>query len=161
ISTLLNSPLESLGMDKHNMLIPEIGTVVEITKNAMVKRGTVPAGEQLVDGLGIGDVGSVVLRDRKLLSEDGLVIVVIGVSSITGELTSDPYMITRGFVYNAEADELTEEAKQIILDTLATIDLKEDHEWNELRNQIRKPLRNFFYKKTKRNPMILPIIFRV
>ncbi|MBR2909746.1 MAG: ribonuclease J [Clostridia bacterium] len=152
---------ESLGMDKYNMIIPEIGTVVEITKNAMVKRGTVPAGEQLVDGLGIGDVGSVVLRDRKLLSEDGLVIVVIGVSSITGELTTDPYMITRGFVYNTEADELTEEAKQILLDTLATIDLKEDHEWNELRNQIRKPLRNFFYKKTKRNPMILPIIFRV
>lgn len=152
---------EGLGMDKYNMIIPEIGTVVEITKNAMVKRGTVPAGEQLVDGLGIGDVGSVVLRDRKLLSEDGLVIVVIGVSSITGELTTDPYMITRGFVYNTEADELTEEAKQILLDTLATIDLKEDHEWNELRNQIRKPLRNFFYKKTKRNPMILPIIFRV
>ena len=152
---------ESMGMDKYNMLIPEIGNVVEINKSTMVKKGNVVAGEQLVDGLGIGDVGSVVLRDRKLLSEDGLVIVVIGVSAASGELTSDPYMITRGFVYTGEAEVLVEEAKGVLLDTLATIDLKEDHDWNELRNQIRKPLRNFFYKKTKRNPMILPIIFRV
>jgi len=152
---------ESMGMDKYNMLIPEIGMVVEINKNSMAKKGVVPAGELLVDGLGIGDVGSVVLRDRKLLSEDGLVIVVIGVSSTSGELTSEPYMITRGFVYTGEAEILVEEAKQVLLDTLATIDMKEDHDWNELRNQIRKPLRNFFYKKTKRNPMILPIIFRV
>jgi len=152
---------ESMGMDKYNMLIPEIGNVIEINKSSMVKKGNVTAGEQLVDGLGIGDVGSVVLRDRKLLSEDGLVIVVIGVSATSGELTSEPYMITRGFVYTGEAEVLVEEAKSVLLDTLATIDLKEDHEWNELRNQIRKPLRNFFYKKTKRTPMILPIIFRV
>lgn len=152
---------ESLGMDKYNMLIPEVGTIVEITKNAMVRKGVAPAGEQLVDGLGIGDVGSVVLRDRKLLSEDGLVIVVIGVSSESGELTTDPYMITRGFVYTGEAEPLVEEAKQVLLDTLAVMDLKEVKDWNELRNQIRKPLRNFFYKKTMRTPMILPIVFRV
>ena len=152
---------ESMGMDKYNMLIPEIGNVVEINKSSMARKGNVTAGEQLVDGLGIGDVGSVVLRDRKLLSEDGLVIVVIGVSSASGELTTDPYMITRGFVYTGEAEVLVEEAKGVLLDTLATIDMKEDHDWNELRNQIRKPLRNFFYKKTKRTPMILPIIFRV
>ncbi len=152
---------EGLGMDKHNMLIPEIGTVVEVTKNSMAKKGTVAAGEQLVDGLGIGDVGSVVLRDRKLLSEDGLVIVVIGVSAESGELTTEPYMITRGFVYNAEAEALTEEAKGILMDTLKLMDFKEEHDFNDLRNQIRKPLRNFFYKKTMRTPMILPIIFRV
>lgn len=152
---------ESLGMDKYNMLIPELGNVVEITKNSMVRKGNVHAGEMLVDGLGIGDVGSVVLRDRKLLSEDGLVIVVIGVSSLSGELTSEPYMITRGFIYSAEADVLVDEAKEVLLNTLATIDLKEEKDWNELRNLIRKPLRNFFYKKTKRNPMILPIIFRI
>ncbi len=152
---------ESLGLDKYNMLIPEIGTVVEVTKNTMVKKGTVPAGDQLVDGLGIGDVGSVVLKDRKLLSEDGLVIVVVSVSGASGELTSDPYMITRGFVYTAEAEVLVEEAKGILMDTLKTIDMKDDHDFSEIRNQIRKPLRNFFYKKTKRNPMILPIIYRV
>ena len=152
---------ESLGMDKYNMLIPEIGNVVEITKHSMVKKGNVTAGELLVDGLGIGDVGSVVLRDRKLLSEDGLVIVVIGVSTSSGELTSEPYMITRGFVYSGEAEALVEEAKGVLMDTLALIDMKEDHDWNDLRNQIRKPLRNFFYKKTKRTPMILPIVFKV
>lgn len=152
---------EKLGMDKFNCLIPEIGDVIEINNKAMVKRGTVQAGEMLVDGLGIGDSQSVVLRDRKLLSEDGLVIVVIGVSNVSGELTAEPYMITRGFVYTGEAEALVEEAKDVLIDTLKLIDLKNITDWNEARNQIRKPLRNFFYKKTKRNPMILPIIFRV
>ena len=147
-------------MDRHNIIIPEIGMVVEVGKRGMSVKGKVQAGEMLVDGLGIGDVGSVVLRDRKLLSEDGLVIVVIGVSGITGELTSDPYMITRGFVYSGEAEAWVEEAKGVLHDTLVTLDMHE-RDFNELRNQIRKPLRNFFYKKTKRSPMILPIIFRV
>ena len=151
---------EKLGMDRHNIIIPEIGMVVEVGKRGMSVKGKVQAGEMLVDGLGIGDVGSVVLRDRKLLSEDGLVIVVIGVSGITGELTSYPYMITRGFVYSGEAEALVEEAKGVLHDTLVTLDMQE-RDFNELRNQIRKPLRNFFYKKTKRSPMILPIIFRV
>lgn len=152
---------ESLGMDKYDMIIPEIGNVVEITKKSMAKKGSVPAGELLVDGLGIGDSGSVVLRDRKLLAEDGLVIVVIAVSNLSGELTSEPYMITRGFVYTQEAESLVEEAKAVLMDTLAVIDMKENKDWNELRNRIRKPLRNFFYKKTRRSPMILPIIFKV
>lgn len=152
---------QKLGMSKLNMLIPEIGNVVELTKNTMVLRGNVQAGEQLVDGLGIGEVGSVVLKDRKLLSEDGLVIVVIGVSAVSGELLSDPYMITRGFVYSGEAEDLVNEAKGVLMDTLAVTDLKADRDWNELRNVIRRPLRNFFYKRTKRSPMILPIIFKV
>ena len=152
---------EKLGMPKTNCLIPEIGNVVELTKNSMVLAGTVQAGEQLVDGLGIGDVGSVVLRDRKLLSEDGLCIVVMGVNDSTGELLNEPYLITRGFIYTEEAEKLTEEAKQVLHDTLETINLRENHDWNEIRNMIRKPLRNFFYKKTMRTPMILPIIFRV
>lgn len=152
---------EKIGMPKTNCLIPEIGNVVELTKNTMVLKGNVQAGEQLVDGLGIGDVGSVVLRDRKLLSEDGLVIVVMGVSDSTGELINEPYLITRGFVYTDEANKLTEEAKQVLHDTILTINLRENRDWNEIRNQIRKPLRNFFYKKTMRTPMILPIIFRI
>ena len=152
---------EKIGMPKTNCLIPEIGNVVELTKNSMVLKGNVQAGEQLVDGLGIGDVGSVVLRDRKLLSEDGLVIVVMGVSDSTGELINEPYLITRGFVYTDEANKLTEEAKQVLHDTILTLNLRENRDWNEIRNQIRKPLRNFFYKKTMRTPMILPIIFRI
>jgi ribonuclease J len=152
---------EKIGMQKTNSIIPEIGNVVELTKNTMVLKGNVQAGEQLVDGLGIGDVGSVVLRDRKLLSEDGLVIVVLGVSNTTGELVSEPYLITRGFVYTGEAEALNEEAKLVLHDTIATMNFRENHDWNEIRNQIRKPLRNFFYKKTMRTPMILPIVFRV
>lgn len=152
---------EKLGMPKTNCLIPEIGNVVELTKNSMTLAGNVQAGEQLVDGLGIGDVGSVVLRDRKLLSEDGLVIVVMGVSDSTGELLNEPYLITRGFVYTEEAEKLNEEAKQVLHDTIETLNLRENHDWNEIRNMIRKPLRNFFYKKTMRTPMILPIIFRI
>lgn len=152
---------EKIGLPKTNSLIPEIGNVVELTKNTMVLKGNVQAGEQLVDGLGIGDVGSVVLRDRKLLSEDGLVIVVLGVSDTTGELVSEPYLITRGFVYTGEAEKLNEEAKLVLHDTIATMNFRENHDWNEIRNQIRKPLRNFFYKKTMRTPMILPIVFRV
>ena len=152
---------EKLGMDKFNCLIPEIGDIIEINNKTMVKKGTAPAGERLVDGLGIGDAQSAVLRDRKLLSEDGLVIVVMGVSAESGELTSEPYMITRGFVYTGEAEEMIEEAKGVLIDTLKLIDLTSITDWNDLRSQIRKPLRNFFYKKTKRNPMILPIIFRV
>jgi len=152
---------EKLGMDRHNCLIPEIGDVIEINSKTMVKKGTVQAGEQLVDGLGIGDAQSAVLRDRKLLSEDGLVIAVMSVSSVSGELTSEPYMITRGCVYTGEAEVMIEEAKEVLLDTLKLIDFKTVTDWNDLRTQIRKPLRNFFYKKTKRNPMILPIIFKV
>ena len=152
---------EKIGMPKTNCIIPEIGNVVELTKNTMVLKGNIQAGEQLVDGLGIGEVGSVVLRDRKLLSEDGLCIVVMGVSDSTGELVNEPYLITRGFVYTDEAEKLNEEAKQVLHDTIATINLRENHDWNEIRNMIRKPLRNFFYKKTMRTPMILPIIFRI
>ena len=150
-----------LGMDERNIIIPEIGDVVEISHKTMVKRGTVPAGERLVDGLGIGDAQSTVLRDRKLLSEDGLVIVVLAISADSGEIINDPYLITRGFVYAGEAEALLEEAKEILLDNLKVTDLKAITDWNDFRMQIRKPLRNFFYKKTKRTPMILPIIYRV
>lgn len=152
---------EKLGMDKLHTFLPEIGNVVEVTKNTMAVRPSVTAGEQLVDGLGIGDVGSVVLKDRKALSEDGLVIVVVGVSAESGELLSDPYMITRGFMYSGEQEAMLAEAKGVLMDTLNVIDLKEDRDWNDLRNAIRKPLRNYFYKKTMRSPMILPIIFKV
>lgn len=150
-----------LNMPRVNCLIPEIGNVVEVSKTSMALKGNVQAGEQLVDGLGIGDVGSVVLKDRKQLSEDGLVVVVMGVSDATGELFNEPYLITRGFVYSDEAEKLCEDAKHILKDTIDTLNFRENRDWNELRNSIRKPLRNYFYKKTMRTPMILPIIFRV
>lgn len=152
---------QSLGMDPHNMLIPEIGMCVEVTNKYIMEKGKVPAGEMLVDGLGIGEATSVVLRERKLLSEDGLIIIVVGISSASGEVVNEPYVISRGFVYQDEMEKLNNESKQILLDTLKLMDLKEVKDWNEVRNNIRKPLRNFFFKKFKRTPMILPIIYRV
>ncbi len=152
---------QHLGMDPHNMLIPEIGMCVEVTNKYIMEKGRVPAGEMLVDGLGIGEATSVVLRERKLLSEDGLIIIVVGISSTSGEVVNEPYVISRGFVYQDEMEKLNNESKQILLDTLKLMDLKEVKDWNEVRNSIRKPLRNFFFKKFKRTPMILPIIYRV
>lgn len=152
---------QHLGMDPHNMLIPEIGMCVEVTNKYIMEKGKVPAGEMLVDGLGIGEATSVVLRERKLLSEDGLIIIVVGISSTSGEVVNEPYVISRGFVYQDEMEKLNNESKQILLDTLKLMDLKEVKDWNEVRNSIRKPLRNFFFKKFKRTPMILPIIYRV
>lgn len=152
---------QNLGMDPHNMLIPEIGMCVEVTNKYIMEKGRVPAGEMLVDGLGIGEATSVVLRERKLLSEDGLIIIVVGISSTSGEVVNEPYVISRGFVYQDEMEKLNNESKQILLDTLKLMDLKEVKDWNEVRNSIRKPLRNFFFKKFKRTPMILPIIYRV
>ena len=152
---------EKIGMDRHNIIIPEIGMEVSLNKKVMKITGKVQAGEMLVDGLGIGNTDSVVLKDRKLLSQDGLCVAVIAVSGQTGELISEPYLITRGLIYNQEADVLVEEAKQVLIDTLKLIDMTADLDWNEVRNVIRKPLRNYFYKKTLRDPMILPIIYRV
>ena len=152
---------QNLGMDPHNMLIPEIGMCVEVTNKYIMEKGRVPAGEMLVDGLGIGEATSVVLRERKLLSGDGLIIIVVGISSTSGEVVNEPYVISRGFVYQDEMEKLNNESKQILLDTLKLMDLKEVKDWNEVRNSIRKPLRNFFFKKFKRTPMILPIIYRV
>ena len=152
---------QNLGMDPHNMLIPEIGMCVEVTNKYIMEKGRVPAGEMLVDGLGIGEATSVVLRERKLLSEDGLIIIVVGISGTSGEVVNEPYVISRGFVYQDEMEKLNNESKQILLDTLKLMDLKEVKDWNEVRNSIRKPLRNFFFKKFKRTPMILPIIYRV
>ena len=151
---------ESLGMDPYNIVIPEIGNVVELSEKSLLKTGNVQAGELLVDGLGIGDPNSDVLRDRKALSEDGLVIVVVSLSKDTGEPLAEPYMITRGFVYTGEAERLVEEAKKLLQVTLDSVDFSSQPDFADLRTIIRKPLRNYFFKETGRNPMILPIIFR-
>ena len=141
--------------------LPAIALGLEPIDKYIMEKGRVPAGEMLVDGLGIGEATSVVLRERKLLSEDGLIIIVVGISSTSGEVVNEPYVISRGFVYQDEMEKLNNESKQILLDTLKLMDLKEVKDWNEVRNSIRKPLRNFFFKKFKRTPMILPIIYRV
>ena len=117
-----------------------------------------PSGRVLVDGLGVGDVGSIVLRDRKHLAQDGLIIIVIGIDRATNEIAAGPDIISRGFVYVRESEELMVEAKLLLTDTLNNCSAAELKEWNSLKGKMRDALSDYIYQKTKRSPMILPII---
>ena len=150
-----------MGMPKENVLIASIGNVIETDGNAMRIVGQAPAGRVLVDGLGVGDVGSIVLRDRKHLAEDGLIIIVVGINRADNEVVSGPDIISRGFVYVREAEELMVEARQLLCHTLGECSPSEMREWNSLKNKLRDALSDYIFGKTKRSPMILPIIMEV
>ncbi len=146
-----------MGKAERNIIIPEIGSRIELTKTTMKQNGTVTAGRRLVDGLGFGEMESVVLRDRKLLAEDGLCIVMLGVNSASGELTSGPDIITRGFMYSSDDDKVINDAKALVIKTIRDMDLKEG-EWNLVKGTVKKSLSNYFYRQTKRRPMILTYV---
>ncbi len=147
-----------MGMPSSNIIITDIGNCVEVTKRTMRLADNVSAGYVLVDGLGVGDVGSVVLRDRKHLSEDGLFAVVVGINSLSGEITAVD-ITSRGFIYVKDDDEIFEEAKEVVRHALAGIDVKaSDGDFNAVKNVIRKELKGYLFKKTRRNPMILSMI---
>ncbi len=146
-----------MGMPSSNIILTDIGNCVLVSKKTIKFGDNVPAGYLLVDGLGVGDVGSVVLRDRKHLSEDGLFVIVVGVNTVSGEVTAVE-ITSRGFAYQKE-DDLFEEAKEIVRRTVAQADIKEiAGDYNGLKNSIRKELKNFLFRKTRRNPMILSLI---
>ncbi|MCR5601860.1 MAG: RNase J family beta-CASP ribonuclease [Ruminococcus sp.] len=147
-----------MGLEKENVIIAEIGNVIETDGNTMKIVSQVPAGRVLVDGLGVGDVGSIVLRDRKHLAQDGLIIIVIGIEKNTNEIVAGPDIISRGFVYVRESEELMVEARGLLSDTLANCSSGELREWNSLKGKLRDALSDYIYQKTKRSPMILPII---
>ena len=147
-----------MGMPRENVIIAEIGNVIETDGNTMKVVSQVPAGRVLVDGLGVGDVGSIVLRDRKHLAQDGLIIIVIGIEKSTNEIVAGPDIISRGFVYVRESEELMVEARSLLSDTLANCSASELREWNSLKGKLRDALSDYIYQKTKRSPMILPII---
>jgi ribonuclease J len=147
-----------MGMPKENVIIAEIGNVIETDGTRMSVVSQVPSGRILVDGLGVGDVGSIVLRDRKHLAQDGLIIIVIGIEKSTNEIVAGPDIISRGFVYVRESEELMDEAKQLLSSTLANCSYAELREWNTLKGKMRDALSDYIYQKTKRSPMILPII---
>ncbi len=151
----------SLGMKNKNVFVMNIGDVLEVDKNGARLNGTVASGRVFVDGIGIGDVGNVVLRDRKHLSEDGLMVVVIGVDRVAKEIVSGPDIISRGFVYVRESENLMGEARDVINNAIYKIDIEDVRDWNYLKSQVRDVLRDFVWKKTKRSPMILPIIMEV
>ena len=152
---------KTLGMPEDNVLICEIGDVIEMDRSTLDVTGVVPNGSVLIDGLGIGDVGAVVLRDRKHLSEDGLLIVVMGVDHELGSVVSGPDIISRGFVYMREADELVDgarEAARRAIDAFGPID---SSDWNHVKSDVRESVQRYIYDTIKRNPMILPIIVEI
>jgi ribonuclease J len=152
---------ESVGIKKKNVFIPEIGKVIEIGKKFSRFTEAVSSGSVIIDGLGVGDVGNVVLRDRRLLSQDGLFIVVITISSETGEIISGPDIISRGFVYMRESADLLEGARKIIVDVVQDCAKNKVTEWTTIKTRIKKALRSYLYDSTERNPMILPIIIDI
>ncbi len=147
----------SLGMNERDIIIPDIGMKVEVNPEYIKIAGNVPAGERLVDGTGLGDATSVVLRDRKLLSEDGLCVVVLTISQYSGEILSKPEIISRGFIYQDEASELITEARDVVVSAMQGVDLK-SLDPNIIKQMVKKTLSTYFFKKTKRRPMILAIL---
>ena len=152
---------QSLGMSAKNVLVTEIGKTIELTADKMAVVGSVPAGRILVDGLGVGDVGSIVLRDRRHLAEDGLIVVVATLDSATGELISGPDIVTRGFVYVREAETLIDEIRAAARRAIEECCRNPRCDWNTIKARVRDDLSRMLFQKTKRSPMILPIIMDV
>ena len=152
---------ESRGMDPKNIMIAQNGSVVELSRDKICINGKVMAGKVLIDGLGVGDVGNIVLRDRRQLSQDGIMIVVVGVDSATNQIVSGPDIVSRGFVYVREAEDLMVEAKGRVQDALDKCEERNHTEWSTLKVAIRDSLGRFLFEKTRRRPMIIPIIMEV
>ena len=152
---------QSLGMPKENIVIAENGSVIELTKNSIGINGKVPAGKVLVDGLGVGDVGNIVLRDRRQLSQDGIMIVVVTIDKENCHVVSGPDIVSRGFVYVREAEGLMDESKDKV--QLASEKCEENgvSEWSAIKSTVRDSLGRFLYERTRRRPMILPIIMEI
>ena len=150
-----------LGLDSKNVVIPEVGDIIEVTRNGIKKNGTVISGQIFVDGLGVGDVGNIVLRDRKHLSQDGILTVVVTLSKETKTIVAGPDIISRGFVYVRESEGLIDEAREIVRNTLLDFEEKSITDWATLKSNVRDELRSYLYDKTKRKPMILPIIMEI
>lgn len=149
------------GLPERNFLLIENGDVIEVTRNYMKKTGTVTSGQVFVDGLGVGDVGHIVLRDRKHLSQDGILTVVVTIERQTGCVIAGPDIISRGFVYVRESEGLMDEARELVKNILDDFQERNVTDWSTLKSGMRDGLREFLYEKTKRKPMILPIIMEV
>ncbi|WP_027308309.1 ribonuclease J [Caloramator sp. ALD01] len=152
---------QKLGMDEDNIFIADIGQVLEITHDGAKINGNVTAGQVLVDGLGVGDVGNIVLRDRKHLSQDGILTVVVTIEKETGKVIAGPDIISRGFVYVRESEDLIEESKKIVKKVLDNCVMNQIKDWATIKSNIKDELKTYLYEKTKRNPMILPIIMEI
>lgn len=152
---------ESLGMSSDHIFIGDIGNVIELKKGYIKQLPSVASGKVFVDGLGVGDVGSIVLRDRKRLGQDGLIIIVASLDIVDGYVVSGPDIVSRGFVYVRESEELLHEVRRISTDILVDFASKNVHEWNVIKNKIKDDVSKHIFSKTRRSPMILPIIMEV
>ncbi|MBQ3557123.1 MAG: ribonuclease J [Oscillospiraceae bacterium] len=150
-----------MGMPGENILISDIGRVIELSKDSAKLAGTVTAGQVFVDGYGVGDVGSAVLRDRRHLAQDGMLVVVMAMSGEDGALVSGPDIITRGFVYVKESEELMDELRRVAAEAVFNMDSRYATDWSAVKAAIKNELSEYLYKKTKRSPMILPVIMEV
>ena len=149
------------GVPKNNIIIAQNGSKVEVTKSSVKIKGKVNAGATLVDGLGVGDIGNIVLKDRQQLSQDGVVVIVFTLDKETGKIIVGPDIVTRGFVYSKESDDIIKEAIETIKQKLDSMDGNAIKDWAMLKNNTRDIASKYFYNKTKRNPVILPIIMEV
>ena len=152
---------QEMGMHPNNIIISDIGKVIELSPKGAKITGSVTAGQVFVDGYGVGDVGSVVLRDRRHLAQDGVIVVVLSMSGEDGSLVSGPDIITRGFVYVKESEGLMEELRQVALEAIQSVDVRYATDWSAIKSAIKGDLSGYLYKKTKRSPMILPVIMEV
>ncbi|MCF6097436.1 ribonuclease J [Thermovorax subterraneus] len=152
---------KEVGIPEKNIFIAENGRVIELTKDSARLAGKVTAGKVMVDGLGVGDVGNIVLRDRKQLAQDGILIVVVTIDKETTEVVAGPDIISRGFVYVRESEELMEQSKEIVKQALAKCQEEKITEWSMIKSQVRDTLGKFLFEQTHRRPMILPIIMEV
>ena len=152
---------QSMGMNPRKVLIGEIGSVFEFTGKTGKLNGTVPSGKVYVDGTGVGDVGSVVLRDRKHLAQDGMIVVCVNISAEDGEIITGPDIITRGFIYVKESEELMEELREVALEAMDRCRRKRVRDWSSIKSAIKNDISGYLYKTTKRNPMILPVIMEI
>lgn len=152
---------ESMGIPKENVIIMSSGDVVEIGQESCETVGRVPAGSILVDGLGVGDVGNIVLRDRQNLAQNGIIIIVLTLEKYSGQLLAGPDIVSRGFVYVRESEDLMEEARHVVVDAVDDCLHHHINDWGKIKNIIRDSLSDYLWKKMKRNPMILPIIMEV
>ena len=152
---------QSMGMNPRNTIVGEIGCVFELTGKTCKIKGNVPAGQVFVDGTGVGDVGSVVLRDRKHLAEDGMIVVCVNISSQDGSVITGPDIITRGFIYVKESEELMEALQNVAMEAIERCQRKKVRDWTSIKAAIKNDLSGYLYKTTKRNPMILPVLSEI
>jgi len=152
---------QQMGMNPRNIHIGDIGTVFELSGKTCKLGTPVPAGRVFVDGTGVGDVGAVVLRDRKHLAEDGMIVVCVNLSSYDGSVVSGPDIITRGFIYVKESEDLMDELREVAMEAIERCQRKRARDWNVIKTAIKNDLSGYLYKQTKRNPMILPVIMEV